>query len=419
MIKENKTLEFKETISNSFLKTVSAFSNFNGGTIMFGVSDDGKEVGVEDTKQSCLDIENKINDNISPKPDYSLAIDRKTNVVILNVHEGEYKPYLYKGKAYRRSDTATIAVDQIEMKRLTLAGSHLYFEGLVSGKQDLTFNTLIEAIKRATGDDQLNEETLLISLGLYTKDKGYNIAGALLADQNSFPGVDIVRFGRSINEFLDRKRLIGMSVIEQYNESIEFFKRYYESEIIVGKERKLVEKIPESAFREAIANALVHRTWDVSSHIRVSMFDDHVEVTSPGGLYGKMTEEEFLNGQFSNLRNPILGYVFFRLNYIEIFGTGIRRIKDLYNSSYRKPEFIVTENTITVSLPTLKDNHHLSVDGKKVLDLLQSHMIFSSNEIAERLSWSRSKAIRVLKDLVNNSYVEKIGNGRGTKYLLK
>ena len=121
-MKESYNLEFKQQLTNTFLKTVSAFANFGGGTILFGVDDDGKSVGIGEPDQASLDIENRINDNITPKPDFSFSINRRTNVISLNVSEGRYKPYLYKGKAYRRSGTAAIEVDQIELKRLTLEG---------------------------------------------------------------------------------------------------------------------------------------------------------------------------------------------------------------------------------------------------------------------------------------------------------
>lgn len=71
-MRETRTMEFKETITNTFLKTVSAFSNYDGGVILFGVDDEGNSKGLSDVKQSCLDIENKINDSISPQPDYKL-----------------------------------------------------------------------------------------------------------------------------------------------------------------------------------------------------------------------------------------------------------------------------------------------------------------------------------------------------------
>ena len=83
-MRETKTVEFKEMITNSFLKTVSAFSNYNGGDIFFGIDDDGNVKGLQDVKQSCLDIENKINDNVSPQPDYTIEV-QSDNTIRLTV----------------------------------------------------------------------------------------------------------------------------------------------------------------------------------------------------------------------------------------------------------------------------------------------------------------------------------------------
>ena len=121
---ETRTVEFKETITNTFLKTVSAFSNYEGGAIFFGIDDNGNIKGIADVKQSCLDIENKINDSISPQPDYTLEV-QSDNVIKVAVKSGIQKPYLYKSKAYKRNDTATIEVDTLELSRLILEGKNI------------------------------------------------------------------------------------------------------------------------------------------------------------------------------------------------------------------------------------------------------------------------------------------------------
>ena len=141
-MKESRNLEFKSQVSNSFLKTVSAFANFGSGTILFGIDDNGNVLGLDDPVKTCLDIENLINDTIVPKPNFKLSITHKNKVVTLEVLEGDNKPYLYKGKAYRRSDTASIEVDTFELKRLVLEGSNLLFEEIESSKQDLEFSYL-------------------------------------------------------------------------------------------------------------------------------------------------------------------------------------------------------------------------------------------------------------------------------------
>ena len=109
-MKENRKLEYKENVTNTFLKTVSAFANYDGGTIIFGVDDNGKVVGLEDLDQQCLEIENRINDSIKPKLDYSISTNNSEKTISLDVESGIHKPYLYKSKAYKRNDTATVEV---------------------------------------------------------------------------------------------------------------------------------------------------------------------------------------------------------------------------------------------------------------------------------------------------------------------
>ena len=145
-MRESRTIEFKETITNTFLKTVSAFSNYDGGEIFFGIDDDGNVKGLPDVKQSCLNIENKINDSISPQPNYMLEIQNNDKTIKLTVKSGNQKPYLYKSKAYKRNDTATIEVDTLEFSRLILEGKNIGFEELPCEDQDLTFDVLYHII---------------------------------------------------------------------------------------------------------------------------------------------------------------------------------------------------------------------------------------------------------------------------------
>ena len=121
MERESKYLEYKESIeSDTFLKTVSAFSNYSGGTIIFGIDNELKIIGIKDTIKALLDIENKINGNIKPNPSYELEVNKKYKTIELRIQEGQDKPYLYKGKAYKRNDSSTIEVDRNEFIRLSL-----------------------------------------------------------------------------------------------------------------------------------------------------------------------------------------------------------------------------------------------------------------------------------------------------------
>ncbi|WP_314295379.1 RNA-binding domain-containing protein [Fusobacterium periodonticum] len=417
-MKESKELELKSTITNTFLKTVSAFSNYNTGKIIFGIDDNGKIIGLENIEELCLDLENKINDNISPKPDFRFIKDTKKNIITLIVEEGLNKPYLYKGKAYKRNDTSTVEVDKVELNRLTLLGLNQYYEELKARKQDLEFKVLKKELEEKLSLKNFSKDVLK-TLNLYDDKNAYNNAAELFADKNFFSGIDIAKFGKSINEILDRNLFVNISIISQFQKTLEVFNRYYKYEQILGSERIKKELIPEKAFRETIANALIHRTWDVNSNIRISMYEDKIEVSSPGGLPSGISEKEYLNGQISQLRNPILANIFFRLKYIEMFGTGIRRINESYKSYAVKPAFEIFENSIKITLPIITTKLFLTTDEKIVMDILEKGAILSSSEILKMTEFKKDKLNRLLKKLIQKNYIDVIGNGRGTKYLKK
>lgn len=416
-MKERINLELKESITNTFIKTVSAYANYGTGEIMFGVKNNGEIVGIDNPEEACLNLENKINDLIKPKPTFSFSINHKTNVITLVVREGQFKPYLYKGKAYKRNDTSTVEVDQVELKRLVLIGENLYFDELPTNRSNLTFNYFFEVLKEKLFVSNPNEDTLK-TIGLLNNDNKYNNAAILFCDQNDFPGIDIVRFGSNSNEIMRRENLFGNSILEQFDQAVEIFDSYYKLEEIKGMERRERYLVPKEAFREVIANALVHRTWDINSNIRVLMYLDKIEVSSPGGLPVGLSKEEYLNGRISNLRNPIVGNIFFRLNLIEMFATGIRRIKESYININHKPIFEVSQNSIVISLPTTTMKESMTVDERTIHELLSSGILFSSSDLAEKSGFSKNKVVRLLNSLQEKHYVRKEGAGRSTKYYL-
>lgn len=413
-MRETKNIEFKQEITNSFLKTVSAYANYGDGKILFGVLDDGSECGVADPVNACLSIENKINDSINPTPTYTLNINETNSVITLSVEEGIHKPYLYKSKAYIRNDSATIEVDSVELKRLILEGENSTYEELKSRNQELRFSYLERMLTEKIDVHSFSIDTLK-TLQLYDERIGYNIAASLLADENEFSGIDIARFGENINIILDRETFSKMSILKQYYETLKVFKKYYSYEEITGLLRETKELIPETAFREVIANALVHRTWDINSHINIAMFSDRIEVTSPGGLPKGISEDEYIRGGISIPRNYIIGNIFFRLKMIERFGTGIRRINDIYSQNSIKPKYIISDNSIKVILPIISKSLDLSVDVKKVYDLLVKHNL-GSGAIVKATGFGKNKVVQILNELIERGYVKKEGNGRGTTY---
>ncbi|NMA04823.1 MAG: AAA family ATPase [Acholeplasmataceae bacterium] len=418
-MKETYNLEFKEIVNKTFLKTVSAFANYNNGSILFGITDDGKAKGFNKDELKSLKekIENLINTTITPKPFFRL-LEEKINgnyIIRLNVFRGENTPYLYQSQAYCRMDTSTVKISNIELKRLILKGMNLNFEDQKSTSTNLTFETLEKWLKEKINLKEVNLE-ILKTLNLY--NDGYTIAGELLADENEieFSGVDIVRFGDNINQILFRETISKKSLLIQFERTLEIFKQYYQYEEIEGFIRKRKELIPLEAFREALANALIHRVWDINSFIQVAMFKDKVVISSPGGLPEGINEDDYFKYTSSVLRNPNIANLFYRLKIIEKLGTGVYRINQAYQDSISKPIFKFTEHRVMVTLPTLLSKiPNLTVDENIIFNALKEAML-SRLELEEITNFTKSKTIRLLNSLIEKKIVKKIGDGTTTKY---
>ncbi|MDO4204462.1 MAG: putative DNA binding domain-containing protein [Selenomonadaceae bacterium] len=411
---EDRSIEFKENVSNTFLKTVSAFANYGTGKILFGVKDDGTAVGVKNLAETRLDIENKINDAIRPRPEFSFSVNELSGVLELIVYKGEHTPYLYKGKAYKRADTADIEVEQEALRRLTLQGAHLYFEQLESKEQGLRFGCLGNLLQSVLQIENVTDEVLR-SLGLKSKGQ-YNIAAEILSDSNDVPGISIVRFGDDISVIKERESLKGSSILEQFQQAVEIYRRNYCLEIIEGIKRIKKESIPEKAFREALANAIVHRDWSMNVDIQVAMHPEKIEIVSPGRLSDSLSEEEYMRGGISSPNNPVLDNVFFRLHIIELLGTGIRRIRDLYERYTIKPHFEVLNNSLRITLPLAESRKELTAAEKMVFDSMDYGRPLASSELADKVGVSKKVILGIMKSLESKKYVQMSGAGRSTRY---
>ncbi|MEN6462309.1 MAG: RNA-binding domain-containing protein [Syntrophomonas sp.] len=421
--KEKYNLEFKVEVARTFLKTVSAYANYNDGEIIFGVDDNGDLVGIENAKDESLRIENMINDSIVPVPSFKIEVKEAggKTIVVLVVKKGKDTPYYYQGKAYKRSDTATVETDRFELRRLAIEGINIDYEESKASSQDLSFSTLESGLKEKAGIKKINLD-ILKTLNLYNKDGYYNVAGELLADNNdiAFSGIDIVKFGKDINKILYRETISRKSLLAQFDRAIKVFEQYYQYEKIDGYNRVKKELIPKEAFRESLANAIVHRVWDTNSYIQIAMYEERIEINSPGGLPKGISEEEYLYGNISVLRNPIIAGVFYRLDIIEKFGTGIARINEEYTYSISKPGFAVSENNIRIVLPVTEIGKlDLSKDELLIYGLLKEETELSRGEMDLKSGFEKSKTLRIINSLVDKSIIQKMGSGTGVTYKLR
>lgn len=414
---ESRTLEYKEALTKSYLKTVSAFANYDGGSVIFGVQDNGEAIGIENSEQLRLSVENQINDNIHPRPRYLLEQYEEDGKVFveLKVEAGSQPPYYYQKKAYIRNDTSTIEVSDYEFNDLILKGRNLTYDKLSSPNQELTFNKLTDTFQNET-NNALSTNDLPAILGLYTSGSGYNNAGLLFSDQNHFPGIRIVKFGKDENTIWLRRDLENISMIELMENALDTYRQQYQPEKIEGAKRITKSMIPEESYREALANALVHRNWAIDSPILIKMYPDKITISSPGVLVEGVQPDTYLRGAMSKFRNPVIGWIFLRLGYIEGLSTGVMRINAPYANAYQKPEFEFLSNALVITLPVLNDTPHLTSEQNQIYQLFNINRELSLKKIQKLTGLSSSSARNNTNFLVQRHILERIGGGPKTRY---
>jgi|SRR5690554_33895 len=416
---EDKYMELKEKYTNTIMKTISAFSNYDGGKIVLGVKDNGEVVGIDKSFDFKLSVENSINDSISPRPKYDLEIIKveDKSILIIKVYKGSDAPYFYKSLSYARRNTSTVPLDKYEMTNLILDSRNMTYDQLESNNKDLEFKYLEKSFQNELGIDRLERDNL-ISIGLLKDDK-YNIAAELFSDNrvpiNAY--VDIAKFKLSNDIFEDRVYINNKSILEQYNIAMEVFNNYYKPQEVVKRiVRDVVEPVPLVAFREALNNAIIHRDYMVSGGIQIAMYDNRIVITSPGGLPKNITEEAYLSGTVSIPRNQLVSIIFFRLGIIEQFGTGVRRIIESYKGFSMKPKFIFDENYISIILPVVNYDYSYLNDTDGIVAYLSANPNSLRSEIEEVLKIEKTSLVRKLNELVKEGLVIKKGNGPSTNY---
>jgi len=433
---ESRFTEFKKAYTTSLLKTISAFANIHDGRILLGVDDEGKVVGLENVRKTRLDIENAVNDNFLPRPYFemeSVEIDDR-KLLILMVFKGEDTPYYYHGKAYVRNDTATVEADRSQLHRLILAGQNSCFESLPTDVQDLSFRILEARFHEVMKIGTLSED-LLRTLELKKNGQSTN-AAALLSDRNPVANANLilVAYRERTMDAVDRLSLENVSVLEHFDASMDFYRKHILSSFTIrGANRVDHEEVPLIAFREAVANAIVHRDYLTKGAVRIEFFPDQVVVVSPGTLPEGISVEEYKMGRLSVLRNRVLADIFFRLGLMEKLASGVRRIKEQYRDRPNPPVFEVTDNAVTVILPRSKatpgkddgksGNHseptsenEMPDSMSRILDLLTIHPEVSRAEAQNLLGLGKTRSYRILDEMKKRRLIVQIGEGRSTRY---
>ena len=434
MLREGKNIELKREYIEDIKKTVIAFANCDGGEIYIGIDDNGTVCGIEDTDEIMLKVTNAVRDAI--KPDVTMFTECRITqmedrrVVCISVQRGTARPYYLQGKGIRpegvfvRQGASTVPATEAAIINMIKETSGDSYEKARSIKQELTFEKTAEFFKKRNvefGNAQMRTLHFIGEDGMYT-----NMA-FLLSDQCTH-NVKLAVFEGSVKTvFKDRKELTG-SLLGKMEEAYEYIERYNRTRAeFEGLDRVDKKDYPAEALREALLNAIVHRDYGFSGPTLISIFDDRIEFVTIGGLVKGISMDDVLLG-ISVLRNQNLANVFYRLNLIEAYGTGVLKINGSYADSSMKPLIEVSNNAFKITLPNLNYNPgnktSLKTEGsfvekereKIILEYCQENNGITRQEIQELLGVSQATAILIIREMINQRRLVKIGRGRNVSY---
>ena len=388
---ESTRLDYKVALEEgkpkSWLKSVSAFANSQGGHILFGVTNDTHEAkGLDNPQADASKIAELISGRISPAPRYELSTfpsDGGTKQCIkLSIQNGPSYPYYYSidrvREAYvRHGDRSELASD-FELNNLILKGINKTYDSMPSSRKysDVSFTLLGATYKKETGDELFFPKDL-VSMCMLTENNQVTNAGLLLCDQGYLPQSKIVctrwkglEKGSVEGDALDDKEFSDSSLISLLGDAEAFIRNNSKNPwTIRGMRREEKSDYPFKAVREVLVNAMIHRDYQIiGTEIHVDMFDDRLEIISPGGmLSGSRIQEIDLRRVPSMRRNEIISDIFGRLHYMDRRGSGIGRILNSYSEFSEKPKFFSTENYFLVVLPnrSVIESAQMSIDFPK------------------------------------------------------
>lgn len=476
---ESKTLELKEQLpkNSTIAKTIVAFSNTTGGKLMIGVDDKRNIVGIDDSELFAMQdkIASIISDRCSPSilPEiYSLNIADKL-LLVIEVVRGNLKPYFLKnqGKSngtYIRIGATNRKADLEHIDELERQKRHISFDAEISYEttyEDLDISPLSKQFEKL--DKPLNEEKLKNLKLIKTENNTLYPTRALMILLGKFPhcSVKCARFkGTTMDVFIDKKEYTGdiFSILENTQNFI--LNHINLGAKIEGLYREEAYEVPKVAIREALINAIIHRDYvNRGRDIKVGIYDDVINIVSPGCLPSNITIEDIFNGR-SESRNRVIATIFKELNLIEQWGSGIQRIvnscreydlatpkiqekndfmdieivrrkensQNETNQNERK-RTIADENDrlrtntddprpITTDYdrlrPIVTDYDHLDKEEKDLLIYLLDHSKITRKEAVRLLDLGETKTKEIFNRLIAEDLILRKGKGRTTYYTI-
>ncbi len=427
---ESETVELKRTYVGEIRKEIIAMANCSGGTIYIGINDDGSVEGIDDCDSMIQKIANGVRDSI--KPDITMFLHyeaqsvEEKSIIAISIQPGTNKPYYLAAKGLRpegvfvRQGTSSVPASDAAIRMMIKETDGENYEDMRSLNQTLTFD---DASKSFRVENVEFATPQMRSLGLIGADGLYTNLGLLLSDQCPHIIKAATFSGNDQQDFQDRREFSG-SLLKQINDAYEYLDlRNHNHASFEGLHRLDQKDYPEIALREALLNAVVHRDYAFSAGTLIGVYADRIEFVSVGGLIHGISLDDVLLG-LSICRNRKLANVFYRLKFIEAYGTGLKKILTVYQNNHRQPSFQATSNAFKVVLPKKTQDDIGPVIRKdtedramKIKQYIHENGSITRHDIEDLLDVKTATAIRVIRELLDGGIITAIGKGKNTRYL--
>ena len=420
-MKQLPTLEIKQELTNAIKREIIVFANTQGGELYIGVDVDGSIIGLDNADKVLEAISSMLRDSIQPDILMHTLIEiielDEKEVVKITVVRGTHRPYQLKTKGkepsglFIRYGTSVTNDSEQNIRQMLIESDGTNYETMQSHNQDLTFNEAEAIFKQQNlkfGPKQQRTR------GLITEDGYFTNLGLLFSDQCAHTITCASYLGNDKLEFQDRKEFSG-SILSQIEAAYEYLSLNNATHAhFEGLNRIETESYPSYALREALINAVTHRDYRFSGSILIHLFQERLELVSVGGLVKSLTLEDIDLG-ISQSRNPKLANVFYRLKWIESYGTGLKRIKESYKGSVAQPTWTVGPNAFVVNLPK-NILATPSMEHKELANWLMENQEFASRDLEGYLNKSKGTVRKVIDELLQSGQIVRIGSGPKTRY---
>jgi len=425
--KESVAVEYKSIVVDEIRKSVIAFANTSGGTIYVGVADGGRVVGLSDADTEMLTINNMLRDGI--KPDITLFarchIENMDNrdIIRISIQRGPDRPYYLVGKGIRpegvyvRHGAASVPATDTSIRRMIRETDGDSYEMLRSTEQNLTFTSAETEFSKRNVQFGASQ---MATLGIMNIDKIYTNLALLLSEQ-CVHSIKIAMFQDTTQQiFRDRQEFSG-SLFKQINDAYNYLDLNNKTTATFDKLLRIDSRdFPETALREALLNAVVHREYSTSGSILIKMYTDRLEFISPGGLVNGIEIEDIMGG-YSACRNAKLAEVFYRLQLIEAYGTGITKIFEAYKTSLAQPRIEVTPNVFKMTLPNMNAVSAVSTTAiaeDRIKRYVREHGSINRKQAESIIGLSQTATGKLLRKMVEQEELTREGSTRSTRYFI-